>query len=229
MPDFFGASGGGIFNITAIAAGVIVAALYVLSSLRRRVARKREGFENSSIPLFIAQLVAISAVIMLIAFWLAAYKGLPVVFLIILVLVAAYTFFTNRTVPGRYFYAMGGNEKAAKLSGIDTNKILFFAYVNMGVLAAIAGVAFTSRLNAASPQAGIGFELDAIAACFIGGASAYGGIGTIIGSIIGALVMGVLNNGMSIMGVGSDIQQVIKGLVLLLAVAFDVMSKKRAQ
>jgi putative multiple sugar transport system permease protein len=228
MPDFFGASGG-IFNITAIAAGVIVAALYILSSLRRRVARKREGFENSSMPLFIAQLVAISAVIMLIAFWLAAYKGLPVVFLIILVLVAAYTFFTNRTVPGRYFYAMGGNEKAAKLSGIDTNKILFFAYVNMGVLAAIAGVAFTSRLNAASPQAGIGFELDAIAACFIGGASAYGGIGTIIGSIIGALVMGVLNNGMSIMGVGSDIQQVIKGLVLLLAVAFDVMSKKRAQ
>jgi putative multiple sugar transport system permease protein len=124
---------------------------------------------------------------------------------------------------------MGGNEKAARLSGINTNRILFAAYINMGVLSAVAGIAFTSRLNAASPQAGLGFELDAIAACFIGGASAYGGIGTIVGSIIGALVMGVLNNGMSIMGVGSDIQQVIKGLVLLMAVAFDVVSKKKAR
>ena len=129
--------------------------------------------------------------------------------------VAAYSFFMGRTVPGRYIYAMGGNEKAAKLSGIDTNKVLFFSYVNMGVLTAVAGVVFSARLNAAAPGAGDTFALDAIAACFIGGASAYGGIGTIVGSIIGALVMGVLNNGMSIMGVGSDIQQVVKGRVLL--------------
>jgi putative multiple sugar transport system permease protein len=228
VPDFLGGSGG-TFNITAIVAGVVVAALYIFSNLQRRVSRKRNGFEGTSLPLFIVQIVLISAVIMLIAFWLAAYKGLPIIFLIILVLVVAYSFFTTRTVPGRYFYAMGGNEKAARLSGINTNRILFAAYVNMGILSAVAGVAFTSRLNAASPQAGTGFELDAIASCFIGGASAYGGVGTIIGAIIGALVMGVLNNGMSIMGVGSDIQQVVKGLVLLLAVAFDVMSKKRAQ
>jgi putative multiple sugar transport system permease protein len=122
---------------------------------------------------------------------------------------------------------MGGNEKAAKLSGIDTNKVLFFAYVNMGVLSAVAGISVASRLNAASPMAGSNFELDAIASCFIGGASASGGIGTVIGAIIGGLVMGVLNNGMSIMGVGSDIQQVVKGLVLLLAVGFDILSKKK--
>ena len=124
---------------------------------------------------------------------------------------------------------MGGNEKAAKLSGINTNKVLFFAYVNMAVLAAVAGMMFASRINSASPQAGTGFELDAIAACFIGGASAYGGIGTIVGTILGALVMGVLNNGMSLLGVGSDWQQSIKGLVLLAAVAFDVISKKKSR
>ena len=228
VADFLGAPGGAL-SVTTIAAGAVVAALYILGSIRRRVVRKRNGFENSTLPLFAAQIAAIGVIIMLIAFWLAAYKGLPIIFIIIVVLVAAYSFFTTRTVPGRYFYAMGGNEKAARLSGINTNRILFAAYVNMGVLSAVAGIAFTSRLNAASPQAGLGFELDAIAACFIGGASAYGGIGTIVGSIIGALVMGVLNNGMSIMGVGSDIQQVIKGLVLLMAVAFDVMSKKKAR
>jgi putative multiple sugar transport system permease protein len=124
---------------------------------------------------------------------------------------------------------MGGNEKAAKLSGINTNRVLFFSYVNMAVLAALAGITFTSRLNAASPQAGVNFELDAIAACFIGGASAYGGIGTVVGGVIGALVMGVLNNGMSILGVGSDMQMTIKGLVLLAAVAFDVYSKSKSK
>ena len=124
---------------------------------------------------------------------------------------------------------MGGNEKAAKLSGINTNKVFFFTYVNMAVMAALAGICFTSRLNAASPQAGVNFELDAIAACFIGGASAYGGIGTVVGAVIGALVMGVLNNGMSILGVGSDMQMTIKGLVLLAAVAFDVYSKSKSK
>ena len=124
---------------------------------------------------------------------------------------------------------MGGNEKAAKLSGINTNKVLFFSYVNMAVLSAVAGIMFASRINSASPQAGLNFELDAIGACFIGGASAYGGIGTIPGAIIGALVMGVLNNGMSILGVGSDWQMSIKGIVLLTAVAFDVISKKKAK
>jgi putative multiple sugar transport system permease protein len=237
VPDFLGravgagadsSSADGGLNITAVAAGAVVAIIYTLAAARRRSARRRNGFDAAPAPAFIAQAAAISAILIFIAVWLALYKGLPIVFLIIAVLVAVYSFFMGRTVPGRYIYAMGGNEKAARLSGIDTNKVLFFSYVNMGVMAAIAGVVFSARLNAAAPGAGDSFALDAIAACFIGGASAYGGIGTIVGSIIGALVMGVLNNGMSFMGVGSDLQMLVKGLVLLLAVAFDVMSKKRA-
>lgn len=207
--------------------GSAIAVLYVFVILRQRVARKKNGLESTPTGLFIGQIVLVVAAIGLISYSLGSYRGLPIIFIIIGLLILAYTFFTQRMVPGRYLYAMGGNEKAAKLSGIDTNKVLFFAYVNMGVLSAVAGISVASRLNAASPLAGTNFELDAIGACFIGGASASGGIGTVIGAIIGALVMGVLNNGMSIMGVGSDIQQVIKGLVLLLAVGFDVMSKRR--
>ena len=142
-------------------------------------------------------------------------------------LVLLYRFITSSTVLGRRLYALGGNEKAAKLSGINTNAILFLAYVNMAFLASIAGIVFAARLNAATPTAGNSFELDAIAACYIGGASATGGVGTVVGAVIGGLVMGILNNGMSIMGVGSDWQQTIKGLVLLAAVAFDVISKKK--
>ncbi len=219
----------GKYHSTAVIAGIAAVVLYILFQIQRRRSQRRNGFDVVSGPLFILQLVVISAFIMLFSVWLAAYKGLPVIFIIIGILILAYSFFTTRTVPGRYLYAMGGNEKAAQLSGINTNKVLFFAYVNMGALAAVAGIAYTARLNAASPQSGLNFELDAIAACFIGGASAYGGIGTIVGSIIGALVMGVLNNGMSILGIGSDVQQIVKGLVLLLAVAFDVLSKKKAR
>lgn len=162
-------------------------------------------------------------------YWLASYKGIPIALLFIGFLILVYSIFTTNTVPGRYLYAMGGNEKAAKLSGINTNKVLFLAYVNMAVLSAVAGMMFASRINSASPQAGLNFELDAIAACFIGGASAYGGVGTVMGAIIGALVMGVLNNGMSILGVGSDMQMSIKGIVLLAAVAFDVISKNKSK
>jgi putative multiple sugar transport system permease protein len=226
VADFLGREQGSL-NLTAIAVGIVVAILYVYINLRQRVARGRNRLESIPAPLFIGQLVLVVGVIALGSYWLASFRGLPIIFVIIGLLIVAYSFFTQRTIPGRYLYAMGGNEKAAKLSGIDTNKVLFFAYVNMGVLSAVAGISVASRLNAASPMAGTGFELDAIGACFIGGASASGGIGTVIGAIIGALVMGVLNNGMSIMGVGSDIQQVIKGLVLLLAVGFDVLSKRR--
>ncbi len=228
LPDF--AKGVfGKYHSTAILMGIAGIVIYIIYQFKRRASQRRNGFDIMSLPLFLAQIVLISAFMLVFSIWLAAYKGLPVIFVIIGVLILAYSFFTNRTVPGRYLYFMGGNEKAARLSGINTNKVLFFAYVNMGVLAAIAGIAYTARLNAASPQSGLNFELDAIAACFIGGASAYGGIGTIIGSIIGALVMGVLNNGMSILGIGSDVQQIVKGLVLLLAVAFDVLSKKKSR
>jgi putative multiple sugar transport system permease protein len=228
VPDFLAGLGGGTFNVTALVAGAAIAVLYVLIQLSRRVYRRRKGYESVEVPFFVAKVVLVVGVIVLAAFWLASYRGLPIILIIIGLLVVAYSFFTTRTVPGRHLYAMGGNEKAAQLSGINTNKVLFLAYANMGLLAAVAGIAVSSRLNAASPLAGQNFELDAIAACFIGGASATGGIGTIIGAIIGALVMGVLNNGMSILGIGSDIQQVVKGLVLLAAVAFDVLSKRKA-
>ena len=175
------------------------------------------------------QLAAVSVIINLAALWLARYKGLPIIFVVILALILVYSFFTARAVPGRYIYAMGGNEKAASLSGINTNKVLFYCYVNMSFLPAVAGVSWTSRLNAASPLSGQNFEMDAISSCFIGGACMYGGVGTVGGAIIGALFMGVLNNGISILGAGTDVQQVVKGLVLLLAVAFDLFSKSRAK
>lgn len=228
VPDILGMPKGALNGTTLIAGGLAVA-FYCVSQIARRASHKRNGFEVPPLAAFVAKMALMTLVIVLATFWLARYKGLPIIFVIICVLIMGYSFFTMRTVPGRYLYAMGGNEKAAQLSGINTNKVLFLAYVNMSVMAAIAGIAFTSRLNAASPQSGQNFELDAIAACFIGGASAYGGVGTIIGAIIGALVMGVLNNGMSILGMGSDVQQIVKGLVLLLAVAFDVISKKKAR
>jgi putative multiple sugar transport system permease protein len=143
-------------------------------------------------------------------------------------LIALYGFVTTRTTIGRQIYAVGGNERAAKLSGIKTERLTFLTFVNMGVLAALAGLVFAARLNTATPKAGLGFELDVIAACFIGGASAYGGVGRVGGAVIGALIMGVMNNGMSILGIGIDYQQVIKGLVLLGAVCLDVYNKRKA-
>lgn len=228
FPDIFSGIGGKL-NITTLVVGLIFSAIYMLTEVRGRAEKQKYNFEDIPFPLFVVKNVLIVSVTMLFSYWLASYKGIPIMLIIIGVLIFVYTIITSKTIPGRYLYAMGGNEKSAKLSGINTNKVLFFAYVNMAVLASIAAISFTSRLNAASPQSGQNFELDAIAACFIGGASAYGGVGTVIGAIIGALVMGVLNNGMSIMGVGSDMQMAIKGLVLLLAVAFDVYNKKKSK
>jgi len=228
VPDLLGGEDA-VLNIMTLVVGAVIAGLYVLVQFSQRLHRKRNGYASAPFGLFLAGVVLVVAVIGIASYWLASYRGLPIIFIIIGILVVAYSFFTIRTVPGRNLYAMGGNEKAAQLSGINTNRVLFFTYVNMGILSAVAGIAVSSRLNAASPLAGQNFELDAIAACYIGGASATGGIGTIVGAIIGALVMGVLNNGMSILGIGSDIQQVVKGLVLLFAVAFDVLSKRKAR
>ena len=163
-----------------------------------------------------------------IAWLLASGRGLPNVLITMAVLIAIYTFVTTKTTIGRRIYALGGNEKAAKLSGIKTDRLVFLVFTNMGMLAALAGLIFAARLNTATPKAGVSFELDVIAACFIGGASASGGVGKIVGAVIGAFIMGVMNNGMSIMGVGIDFQQVIKGLVLLAAVIFDVYNKNKA-
>jgi putative multiple sugar transport system permease protein len=216
-------------NVTSLAVGVIIACFYIFSSIRNRINKKKYKFEVISLPIFIIQIIIMCSVSMLFFYWLARYKGMPTVLVLIGVLTVAYTFFTNKTVFGRYIYAMGGNEKAARLSGINTKKVFFLVYMNMAVLATITGIVFSARLNAASPLAGQNFELDAIAACFIGGASASGGVGTVVGAVVGALVMGVLNNGMSILGVGIEWQMVIKGMVLLLAIAFDVYSKSRSR
>lgn len=228
IPDlfpFFGTT----FNLTPIVVSVVLSIILVIVQIKKR--REKIKNETELIPnsMFIGQLLLTVFAINLFAYWLAAHKGIPIILVIIGFLILAYHFFTTKTVPGRYIYAMGGNEKAAKLSGIDTNKVLFFVYLNMSVLSAVAGIAFAARTDSAFPLLGTNFEMDAIAACFIGGASATGGIGTVIGAIIGALVMGVLNNGMSIMGIGIDWQMTIKGFVLLMAVAFDILSKNKAK
>lgn len=228
LPDFFSGFGWDL-NLTPIVVSIIFSVILVLVQIKKRATRIKNDLETPPLPLFMVQLLLVIAAINVFAYWLAAYKGIPIILIILGVLIFGYHFFTTKTVPGRYIYAMGGNEKAARLSGIDTSKVLFFVYFNMAVLSAVAGIAFASRTNSAFPGLGTNFELDAIAACFIGGASASGGIGTVIGTIIGALVMGVLNNGMSIMGIGSDWQMTIKGFVLLMAVAFDIMSKNKAK
>ncbi|MEO5711009.1 MAG: sugar ABC transporter permease, partial [Nocardioidaceae bacterium] len=174
-----------------------------------------------------AKLVAMVAVLMIFAYLLAQYRGVPIVGLILFVLIGVYGFVTQRTVTGRHVYAIGGNVDAATMSGVRTRRIDFLVMTNMGLLAALAGMVTAARLTAANPKAGTNFELDAIAAAFIGGAAVTGGVGTVVGAIIGGFVMGVLNNGMSLMGVSIDWQQTVKGLVLLAAVAFDVWNKKR--
>lgn len=213
-------------NGTAI---VFTALLIIGAAFRvfqRRIQQKKYELEPPRLIWDILKILLSALFIGFIGYSLAKYKGIPVVLVLIGVLFAVYNFIAAKTVLGRRVYAMGGNEKAARLSGINTKRMMFTVYTNMGFMAAIAGIVFSARLNAATPKAGNGFELDAIAACFIGGASASGGIGTVMGAIIGALVMGVINNGMSIMGIGIDWQQAIKGLVLLAAVAFDVLTKE---
>ena len=226
IPDI--ANIGGL-NILTIAVGIIASILYVIRELNSRKNKKKYGFEVSSYTTFIPQIVGIMVVVNAFAFSLASYKGIPMVLVIVILLVLIYSFITMKTIPGRHIYAYGGNAKAAQLSGVNTKKVMFWVYANMGVMAALAGVIFTGRLNSATPKSGVNFELDAIAACFIGGASTSGGVGTVIGAMVGGLLMGVLNNGMSIMGISIDWQQAIKGFVLLGAVAFDVYSKSKSK
>ncbi|MFC4099300.1 multiple monosaccharide ABC transporter permease [Paenibacillus xanthanilyticus] len=215
-------------HMVTLGIGIVLSMLYVFMEWRGRLIQQRYQFEVLATPLYAAKLIVIVLVINLFTYVLASYKGLPNILILLLALVAVYTFVMRKTIMGRHIYALGGNEKAAKLSGVKTKKVTFWVFVNMGVMAALAGLVFAARLNAATPKAGVNFELDAIAAAFIGGASASGGVGTVIGAIIGGLVMGVMNNGMSLIGLGIDYQQGIKGLVLLLAVAFDLYNKNKA-
>jgi putative multiple sugar transport system permease protein len=227
IPDFF--ANGSQLHITTIIIGVVSAAAYFITQLINRQRKMKLDFEVEPKRLFLIKNIVISAFIVLFAYWLARANGIPYVVLLLIVLILFYTFITNKTVAGRHVYALGGNPKAAELSGIKTKKVMFWIYANMGLLSAIAGIVFAGRLNSASPTAGDGFELDAIAACFIGGASASGGVGTVIGAIIGGFIMGIMNNGMSIIGVETFWQDIVKGLVLTGAVAFDVFSKSKAK
>ncbi|KGJ15866.1 multiple monosaccharide ABC transporter permease [Paracoccus sanguinis] len=224
LPDVFGA---GRPNITALVMVGLAALAIVWSGVRGRRADASFGIEPEPAALFWGRHLIVVAALMFVGWKLAQFRGLPNVLIVMSVLIVLYAFFTEQTVIGRRIYALGGNEKAARLSGIKTDRLVFATFANMGVLAALAGMIVTARLNSATPKAGTGFELDVIAAVFIGGASMAGGSGRIIGVVVGALIMGVMNNGMSIMGIGIDYQQVIKGLVLLAAVIFDVYNRNK--
>ncbi|MCI5827345.1 MAG: sugar ABC transporter permease [Lachnospiraceae bacterium] len=226
VPDLFGGNG---FNITCMLAGVIAVALLVIIQLKGYLTKKSKGYETGSFAALIGKMVVLSAVILWFAYSLSKYKGIPTALVWVLVIVLIYGYITSMTTTGRYFYAVGGNEKATKLSGINTNKVYFLAYTNMGLLSALAGMLTIARMTSAQPTYGQNYEMDAIGSCFIGGASAYGGTGTVPGVIVGAVLMGVINLGMSIMGVDANYQKVVKGLVLLAAVIFDVVSKKRSE
>jgi putative multiple sugar transport system permease protein len=223
VPDIFH---GENFNITCMIIGVLAVAIFVGLTIRGRIVRKSKGYENAPLGGVVLRTVLICGAILAFTARLAQYRGIPNVLIWIGVVVLVYGYITSKTTTGRYFYAVGGNEKAAALSGIDTNKVYFKAYLNMGFLSAVAALVVIARLNSANPTAGNSYEMDAIGSCFIGGASAYGGTGTVAGVIIGALLMGVINLGMFIMGVDANYQKVIKGLVLLGAVIFDVVSKR---
>ncbi|WP_136684080.1 multiple monosaccharide ABC transporter permease [Falsirhodobacter xinxiangensis] len=224
VPDFFRDEKP---NLTAMILGALAAAAIVWLSVRARARHQRYGIEDEPFVVFAVKNALVCFALLFISYLLATYRGLPNVLITMAVLISAYTFLTQSTTIGRRIYAIGGNEKAAKLSGIRTDRLTFLTFVNMGMLAALAGMIFAARLNTATPKAGVGFELDVIAAVFIGGASMSGGSGKIVGAVIGAFIMGVMNNGMSILGIGIDYQQVIKGLVLLAAVIFDVYNKNK--
>ena len=189
---------------------IVVCVVFAASQITGRMKKIKKEYEVESMPVLMAKLTIICAVILGFAFLLGNYKGYPVVLILIAVVVLVYSYFTNNTVPGRYLYALGGNAKATRLSGVNTKKMMFFAYTNMGFLCAVAALVCIARFNSSAPSLGDGYELDAIGACFIGGASAYGGTGTVGGSVIGAIFMGVLNNGMSILGIDANWQKSCK-------------------
>lgn len=207
--------------------GLLCCVIMIIAQVFGRISKQKKGYAVQPFVPFLVKQIFVSIVIMAVAALLGLNNGFPVILILLAIVVACYSYYTQNTVPGRYLYAIGGNAKAAKLSGVNTEKVMFFAYTNMGFLSAVAALVCVARFNSAAPTAGNSYEMDAIGSCFIGGASAYGGTGTVKGAVIGAIFMGVLNNGMSILGVDSNWQKAVKGLVLLLAVIFDVVSKRR--
>lgn len=216
-------------DTTTLLVGLVLSAAYIAFVIISRKNKQARGYEVASTQSVIAKCIGVFIIANIFSYWLAMDEGIPILLVIVGVLFALYTFITTKTIPGRHLYALGGNAKAAELSGVNIKKMMFLVYANMGVLAAVAGIVTAGRFMAASPIVGQNFELDAIGACFIGGASAYGGIGTIWGAIIGGFIMGVMNNGMSIIGWDVFLQSVSKGLVVLLAVAFDMYSKSKSK
>jgi len=224
IPDFVGGAG---LNLTAILICMLVSILLVFLEFRKRIISSKYEAEVLPLPFLIVKLVLIIGVINLFGVWFAQFRGVPNIMILLVGLIVIYNYIANNTTMGRHVYATGGNEKAAVLNGLKTKRVVFWVYVNMGMLAALAGMVFASRMNAASPRAEAGFELEAIAACFIGGASPGGGVGKVTGAIIGAMVMGVLRNGLFAMGLGAEFQLIITGLVVLAAVTFDVFTRTK--
>ena len=227
LPTIKVAVGDGSLDLVCVIVAAIVTVGLIVNEIRTVKTNNKYGFAN----LVPWQMYLKDAVILAIVWFffikLGQYNGIPVQLIVLGVIVAIYQFVTSKTVAGRQIYAMGGNAKAARLSGINTRKVFFWVYVNMGVLASIAGIVLSARQGGANPKMGDGIEMDAIASCYIGGAAASGGVGTVIGAVVGALVMGVLNNGMSMCGMSTDLQKVVKGAVLLGAVVLDVTTKKK--
>lgn len=219
---------GSQINTTSLILGIVVVGFMLTSAIATRLKQTKQGMTDEPGLIFVVKNIAIALMLLLLAYLFSTYKGLPNVLVIMGVLIGLYSFGTTRMTVGRRIYALGGNEKAARLSGINTERLVFLTFMNMGILSALAGMMFATRLGWATPKSGDGFELDVIAACFIGGASASGGVGTVMGAVIGAFIMGVMNNGMSMMGVGIDWQFIIKGVVLFLAVFVDVYNKSKA-
>ena len=224
IPDFLS---GSTINMTCLVAGIAVVIIIAAVSMKNRISAKSKGYDVAPLYSKLIKLVVIGAAIIWVTYKLASYKGIPTSLLWIVAVLLIYAYITTKTTMGRYLYAVGGNEKATKLSGIDPRKVYLFAYVNMGLMAGLAGILTVARATQAQPTFGQGYEMDAIAACFIGGASAYGGEGGVFGVVIGAVLMGVINQGMSIMGMEANYQKVVKGVVLLVAIIFDVLSNKK--
>jgi len=220
-------NGGKGLDMICLIVAAVLAVLLIMSEIKAITTAKKRNLPVAPIWQTILKNVVLIGVILFFFYKLACYNGIPVVLILMAALVGIYHFITTKTVAGRQIYAMGGNAKAARLSGIDTKKVFFWVYTNMGILAAVAGIVLSARNQSATPKAGDGFEMDAIASCYIGGAATSGGVGTIIGAVIGAFIMGILNNGMSLAGYDTNVQKVVKGMVLLGAVTFDLVSKRK--
>lgn len=217
----------GTIDMVSIIVALVASILIILNEIKNKKLKQKYGFAVNPFWQEILKLAVILLIVWFFFYKLSRYNGIPFVLVIMGVLVGVYHFITSKTVAGRQIYALGGNAKAAKLSGINTEKVFFWVYTNMGILCAVAGIVLSARNASSTPKAGDGFEMDAIASCYIGGAATAGGIGTIIGAVVGAFIMGVLNNGMSLYGWSTDIQKIVKGAVLLGAVTVDLVSKRK--